>query len=262
MSDLISAVNDIVRPLGEELLPLFAKVDPITKEDGSWLTAADHQAHHVLSESLPNLVNLPVLSEEISEQEQLAIIKESQAGYWCVDPLDGTSNFTLGIPHWCISIGLVIESEIKLGVVYDPNLKELFAAVDDQPSTLNGHRIKNAPTEQLSDAIAMIDFKRIPGSIAQHLIHSNPYRSQRSYGASALDLCWIASDRCQLYFHAEQKLWDYVAGKKILLNAGGQCESFNGKEVFQNDLEPRSILAASSENLMQQWRDYIRSLSD
>ena len=260
MSDIISAVSRTVRDLGDSLMPHFAEVEPIVKDDGSWLTEADRHSHEVLLRKLREIVDLPVLSEELSDSEQQAIISESKAGYWCVDPLDGTSNYTLGIPYWCISVGLVIEGNIRLGVIYDPNREECFTAIDDEPTRLNGSIVQTTPAHDLYHATALIDLKRLPQNVVSRLISDYAFRSQRCFGASALDLCWIAMDRCQLYLHGEQKLWDYVAGKRILLNSGGHCESFSGDSVFQNDLEPRPIIAASSDKLMSQWRDYFQSI--
>ena len=260
MSDIINAISTTVREVGDSLMPHFAEVEPIVKEDGSWLTEADRHSHEVLLSELRKIVDLPVLSEELTDPEQQAIISESKAGYWCVDPLDGTSNYTLGIPYWCISVGLVVESSVRLGVIYDPNRKELFSAIDDQPACLNGTVIQASSVNDLYHATALIDLKRLPENVVARLISDYAFRSQRCFGASALDLCWIAMDRCQLYLHGEQKLWDYVAGKKILLNSGGQCESFTGDSVFQNALEPRPIIAASSEKLMVQWRDYFQTI--
>ena len=260
MLDIIDKISSIVIDLGDSLMPHFARVEPTVKNDGSWLTKADKHSHNVLLRELRQIVDLPVLSEELTDPEQREIITQSRSGYWCVDPLDGTSNFTLGIPYWCISIGLVEHGSVRLGVIYDPNRKELFSAIDDQPSCLNGAEIQTNPISDLYHATALIDFKRVPTNVVARLTSDYAFRSQRCFGASALDLCWIAMDRCQLYLHGEQKLWDYVAGKKILLNAGGICESFSGDSVFQNDLEPRSIIAASSTCLMNQWRDYFQRI--
>lgn len=260
MSDLLESLTHQVRSIGDSITPYFANVDPQVKADGTWLTEADNKSHQALMQALPSLVDVPVLSEEISPEEQHKIISESQEGYWCVDPLDGTSNFTQGISYWCVSVGLVIKGDIKLGVVYDPNRQDLFAAEDEKPTTLNGEQLKTHPTNELANSTALIDLKRIPKQVSTQLIADAPYRSQRCFGASALDFCWVAADRCQLYLHGEQQLWDYVAGKKILHNAGGQSRTFDDGRVFQNDLIPKPVIAASSAELMNQWQSYFNSI--
>ena len=260
MSDLLESLCHEIRTLGDSLTPYFANVDPEVKADGTWLTEADNKSHQALMTLLPQLVNLPVLSEELTPQAQQRIISESKEGYWCVDPLDGTSNFTQGISYWCVSVGLVVAGDIKLGVVYDPNRQELFAAEGDHPTTLNGETLVTNPINELANSTALIDLKRIPKQVSTQLISDAPYRSQRCFGASALDFCWIAADRCQLYLHGEQQLWDYVAGKKILHNTGGHSRTFANGRVFQNDLVPKSVIAASSLELMKQWQTYFTAI--
>ena len=260
MSELLESLANQVRCIGDSIMPYFANVDPQVKADGTWLTEADNRSHQALMELLPKLVDVPVLSEEISTEEQQKIIAESQDGYWCVDPLDGTSNFTQGINYWCVSVGLVLKGDIKLGLVYDPNRNELFSAEDDSPTKLNGELLHRNTTNNLANATALIDLKRIPKKVSSQLISDAPYRSQRCFGASALDLCWVAANRCQLYLHGEQQLWDYVAGKKILHNCGGQSRTFLNSRVFMNDLIPKSVIAASSVELMSQWQRYFHSI--
>ncbi|RLA04713.1 MAG: inositol monophosphatase, partial [Gammaproteobacteria bacterium] len=103
-NNIRSEVAQLVKKVATSiLLPNFAKVSATDKEDGSWLTIADIQAHEMLCNELPKLANYPVLSEEMSEAEQQDILNSKSSSYWCIDPLDGTSNFTQGIPYWCTS---------------------------------------------------------------------------------------------------------------------------------------------------------------
>jgi len=256
MTELIKSVENLAVQAGEMVLPFFATVDPEIKADGSWLTEADTKVHDQLTQMLPKIIDLPVLSEELNTQQQQYIIDNSEAGYWCIDPLDGTSNFTKGIPYWCVSIALIQNGIITLGVVYDPNRRECFAAQDERPSTINGVEIVTTETTALADAMALIDLKRISSKVAIELVTNGPYRSQRSFGASALDICWIAADRCQIYLHGKQRLWDYAAATKILMNASGEIETFEGQDLFQNDLGEKQIIAGSSSKIMNLWREY------
>ena len=260
MPDLLSEVVQLARKTGQAIKPWFSDVSPEIKSDGSWLTKADTLAHDLLFEKLPEICDVPVLSEELSSIEQQNIIDTAQDGYWCVDPLDGTSNFTQGIPYYCVSIALIDSGEVKLGVVYDPNRDECFHACDDSESCIDGVPIKVTELNCIADATALIEMKRIPNQVATELVLKSPYRSQRSFGASALDLCWVAAGRCQLYLHGEQRLWDYVAAAKILQNAGGKSETFDRKALFQNDLQSKTVIAASTEASMTQWREYFDSV--
>ncbi len=260
---LQTEVSKLVTQISSEILmPNFARVRASHKNDGSLLTQADMNAHEAFLLELPKLVNYPVLSEEMSEIEQQTIIDHSSANFWCIDPLDGTSNFTVGIPYWCISIALIEDGEITLGIVYDPNRNECFAATVKSRTTINEVQLKSTSKQftAINQCMGLVDFKRLDKHMTAFITNDPPYHSQRSFGASALDFCWLADNRCQLYLHGRQKLWDYSAGLLILKQASGVAETFTGEEVFQNDLLPRSILAASNADLFTKWHDYIKSI--
>lgn len=260
---LITKVSSLAKEVSlNTLLPNFAKVKADIKEDGSWLTIADTQAHQQLMEALPKLINVPVLSEELTVQEQQSILDQPSLNYWCIDPLDGTSNFTQGIPYWCMSIALIDEGKVVLAVIYDPNRDECFATTAFSNTTLNGNMLNLVEHKncELKDSMGLIDFKRLNKKKALAMISHPPYRSQRSFGSSALDLCWIAANRCQVYCHGKQNLWDHAAGLLILKNANGCSQTFEGDNVFQHDLKPKSILAASNPRLMKRWLEYFNSI--
>jgi len=261
---LVTDVSSLAVKISREiLLPNFAKVTASLKPDGSLLTEADINAHQRLSQELPMIIDYPVLSEEMNLKEQQAIVNNKTANYWCIDPLDGTSNFTAGIPYWCMSIALIKNGQLELGVVYDPCRDECFATTSNSKTTLNGVELidTNLQFNKVDKCMALVDFKRLNSNISATLASNSPYRSQRSFGASALDFCWIAASRCQLYLHGKQKLWDYSAGLLILLQAYGQAETLEGGAIFQNDLNVKSVLAASNFDLMKQWKGCIQSLS-
>ncbi len=245
------------------LLPDFARVKATHKQDGSLLTQADMNAHDALLSVLPELADYPVLSEEMPEAEQQAIIDNEGASFWCIDPLDGTSNFTVGIPYWCMSIALIEAGQLSLGVVYDPNRKECFAATSTTTTTLNDAPLDERHHEisELKQCMAMVDFKRLDSPISTSLLADPPYHSQRNFGAVALDYCWLADNRCQLFLHGKQNLWDYSAGLLILQQANGIAETFDGETIFQNDLQAKSVLAATNTELLDQWRTYFQSIS-
>ena len=264
MEDIIEKVSTLARRLSKEiLLPNYARVKSVAKDDGSWLTIADTQAHDLLVETLPEIANYPVLSEEMSVNEQQEILDKPSANYWCIDPLDGTSNFTQGIPYWCTSIALIKDGKMDIAVVYDGTRDECFAATSLSETTLNGQPLKNKQASEecdLKSAMGLIDFKRLDKYIAASLVTDQPYRSQRSFGASALDLCWIAASRCQIYLHGQQKLWDHAAGMLILEQASGVAKTFTGENVFQNNLQHKTVIAACNDNYFALWNEYFNQL--
>ncbi|OEE61979.1 hypothetical protein A1OS_18610 [Enterovibrio norvegicus] len=245
------------------LTPLFDSPDAHIKSDDSIVTSTDRDVQTWIIERLhSNWPTIPVLSEELKGAEQKATLAGSSRAIWILDPIDGTSNFVAGIPYYCTSLALVINGEVNLGLVYDPNRHECFYACKGCGAYLNehaidkikGHRVNNT---ELSNAMALVDLKRLSTRLKTQLIVSAPYRSQRSFGASALDWCWIATGRCQLYLHGKQMLWDYAAGHLILDEAGGASSTLDNEALVFMNLSPRSVIAASNYRLYKAWREWL-----
>lgn len=198
------------------------------------------------------------LSEEMSIDEQQQILSQHDQGFWCIDPLDGTSNFAAGIPFFAVSVALIVAGKPQLGIVYDPIRQECFSAIAGAGAFLNGEclTMKTSP-DSLKRAIGLIDFKRLDKGLATRLISQPPYASQRSFGSVALDWCWLAAGRCHVYLHGKQNIWDYAAGCLVLAEAGGQALSLEGTPVFQCSLTPRSVMAALDSRMFAEWRQWL-----
>jgi len=202
--------------------------------------------------------SIDIVGEEMDEASQQQAMQHEHSGIWCIDPLDGTSNFAAGIPYYAVSVALLCEDEVKLGVVYDPSRKECFTAARGQGACLNGVPLKSQqPSVLLAQSTALVDFKRLPAGLAKRLAAEPPYQSQRSFGAVALDWCWLAAGRCHVYLHGKQKLWDYAAGSLVLQEVGGQAVTLQGENVFAPTLQPRSAAAALDAELFRQWIDWL-----
>jgi myo-inositol-1(or 4)-monophosphatase len=190
------------------------------------------------------------------EQQQNVIAEANE--YWCIDPLDGTNNYATGMPCFAVSIGLVKNGEVVLALIHDPVRDETFTAVKGQGAQLNGIALEKKPViEQRERIIAEIDMKRLPRELAIRLVTEAPYSSQRNIGSSALDWCWLAAGRYNIYLHGGQKLWDYAAGQLILHEAGGVCVALDNLPVFRNQLETRSVLASMDAGLFEYWKQWI-----
>ncbi len=237
-----------------ELVPRFAHVEPGRKADGSIVTEADlamqQRLHSALSTRWPAI---PLLGEEMAPEQQEALLREADA-LWCLDPLDGTSNFTAGLPYFAVSLALVRNGRVALGIVYDPMRRECFTAVRGQGAQLNGTPLTfQGRPWGLHRSIALVDLKRLPKALAVRLASAPPYASQRSFGSSALDWCTIAAGRCHIYLHGKQRLWDLAAGSLILEEAGGLACTLEGDPVFLPQLEPRSVVAALDHETFRSW---------
>ena len=259
-SEELEQLGRLVRSIADaELPPRFSCCDSQFKADGSLVTEADlivqTELIRALGEHWPYTA---VLGEEMSEDEQQQALIEQQQGVWCIDPLDGTSNFTVGVPYYAVSVALLKNGEVELGVVYDPSRKECFSAGKGQGAWLNGKRLDTVRlSTPLSRGVALIDLKRLPAELASRLAAHPPYKSQRSFGAVALDWCWLAAGRCHVYLHGRQKLWDYAAGCLILREAGGQAVTLKGETVFAASLQPRSAAAALDPDVFAEWTEWL-----
>lgn len=253
MRDSIGAM--IVNAANECLVPYFSRVSRAYKADGSIVTDADVRMQERLRTQLQReFPTIGFLGEEMTEEAQAALITRATEGFWCLDPLDGTSNFAAGLPFFAVSLALIIRGEVLAGWVYDPMRQELFSAERGRGAWLDSQRIVIAPRNySLKQCLGLIDFKRLPPALAARLATSVPYGSQRSLGSVALDWCWLATERCQVYLHGRQKIWDYAAGWLFFHEAGGYSCSLTGDAVFQAKLEPRSAVAAAQADVFAQW---------
>ena len=253
---LVELVKDIAK---RELLPRFAVVAHSHKLDGCILTEADIPTQQAVTEALKeHWPEVQLLGEEMSAEMQQQLLKNADSALWILDPLDGTSNFAAGIPYFAISLALVRDGQLTLGLVYDPIRDECFTAKRGEGAWLNGERITiDVPKPVLADAIGLVDFKRLPGPLASRLASEPPYRSQRSFGGVALDWCWLASNRCQVYLHGKQNIWDYAAGFLVYSETGGRACTLEGEPLFELSLTPKSAVGALSPETFRQWCDWL-----
>lgn len=261
MSAMLKAVIAAVKLVAaEEIMPRYMKVAHQRKSDGSLCTEADTAAQLALTKKLQAILNVPVLGEEMSADEQHAIWQSGNDGLWCIDPIDGTSNFVRGLPYFAVSIALLREGKSVLGVVYDPVADEVFAAELGKGAFLNGEKLVGRDTVcTLEQALANVDVKRLSTKLVSQLATNPPYCSQRNFGASALDWCYTAAGRYDAYLHGGQKLWDYAAGILILSEAGAHAACIENDDFSQGDIWQRSVIAARDRKLFDEWKNWIRA---
>lgn len=255
LEQVIDACHAVGR---EEVMPRYMKVAHERKADGSLMTEADLAAQHALSERLRAIADYPVLGEEMTEAEQHAVWDAGLEGFWCVDPIDGTSNFINGVPYFALSVALVRRRASVLGVIHDPAANETFSAVRGQGAHLNGERLPiKPPPARVNQCMAGVELKRVTRALAARLAHEHPFSSQRNFGASTLDWCYLAAGRLHLYLHGGQKMWDYAAGVLILEEAGGSVCTITGDGFHDADPWGRSVLAALTPELQAEWKAWV-----
>ncbi|SVC62084.1 uncharacterized protein METZ01_LOCUS314938, partial [marine metagenome] len=153
---------------------------------------------------------------------------------WIIDPLDGSLNYSHGYPCYCVSIGVEHEGELVVGVIYNPNLDELFVAEKGQGATLNGKTIKVSTTKTLEKSLLVTGFSpKIMGSEDDNLKHFCNFmkscQAVRRPGSAAMDLCYIAMGRFDGFWEACLSPWDMAAGVLIVREAGGRVTAFGGE---------------------------------
>lgn len=253
----------IVEAAQQELKPRFSSVRQRLKHDGTILTEADLAMDRRLNEALSRRwPDIPFLSEEMSTDEQNALLQDGHCPIWCVDPLDGTSNFAAGLPFYAVSLALIVKAEPVLGVIYDPERDECFSALRNEGAWINGNQIVARRFGlSLRRTVALVDFKRLPPGLARTLASEPPYGSQRNLGACALEWVWIAAGRGHVYLHGGQKLWDRAAGALVLSEAGGCAATFDGSSLFEPTLAPTAVIASGDPDLFAEWRDWVTQAS-
>jgi 3'(2'), 5'-bisphosphate nucleotidase/myo-inositol-1(or 4)-monophosphatase len=257
------ALESLVRGIArEEVLPRFLKTARNHKADGSLFTEADVESQRRLVEALPRHLPGPVLGEEMTPAEQADLWAQGRQGLWCIDPIDGTTNFANGIPFFAVAVAYLVDHEPRLGVVYNPITDESFYAAKGAGAYLNGVPLPlREPAHKLRDAVAGVDFKRISHRLGDELAVRPPYYSQRNFGSSALEWCFVAAGRLDVYVHGGQMLWDYAAGKLILDEAGGSSAALDGDSLLTGPAAKRGVIAAAREGLFKDWRAWLQTHS-
>ncbi len=158
---------------------------------------------------------------------------------WIIDPLDGTTNFLHGFPHYCVSIAVMVRGKIEHGVIYDPLRDELFTASKGSGAQLNDRRIRVAKRKELSNGLLATGFPfKYPQYLAPYLATFNALFPQvadvRRGGSAALDLAYVAAGRIDGYWEIGLQKWDLAAGTLLIEEAGGVVSDFAGGDNYFN----------------------------
>lgn len=204
----------------------IARID--VKHDQSLVTNADKESDEKIQEIL--LRAFPE-SELVTEESGVVNASENPERRWCIDPLDGTTNFVHGLPFFCVCIGMEYQGELSLGVVYSPILGDLFTATRGGGAYCNQEPIRVSQTTEFDKAT--LSFERLfSGVYKESLEHCyqdmKKARAVRSFGAGALNLAYLARGSFDILFGKQMKSWDTAAGQMLVLEAGGKVTKFDG----------------------------------
>ena len=186
----------------------------------------------------------------ITEENEPRIGKEGNEYVWCVDPIDGTMNYSKGSNYFTVSIALLKGEEPLLGVIYNPIFPELYLAVKGKGAFLNGKRIHVANTTALNQAMLCCDFpnkdserQKLLQIIGQLLFDLNSIRVK---GSGTLEMCELARGSVDIHINLKSTPWDYAAASLIVLEAGGVVTDSDGKEWRSSS---KNIIAAAGKAL-------------
>jgi len=151
---------------------------------------------------------------------------------WVVDPLDGTTNYSRRMPIFSVSIGLLHQGQLALGVVYDPLREHLFVAERGRGATLNGQPLRVNSIDRLDWSVVALDWAHSPANrhdILDRLGRIAPAcGTVRGLGSAALGLCYVAAGWVEAYFHVGIQPWDLAAGLLLVQEAGGRVTDLQG----------------------------------
>jgi myo-inositol-1(or 4)-monophosphatase len=233
------------RAAGDTIMRATENMDKVRtdiKGRNDFVTDIDRRAEQRIIETIRKThPHHSFLAEESGETGETSEVQ------WIIDPIDGTTNFIRGIPHFAISIAAQIKGKVEVGVVYDPVREELFTASRGSGAQLNGKRIRVSEARNLDQTLLATGFPyRSMDQFDRYMtLFSKLYpqcSDMRRAGSAALDLAYVAAGRFDGFFEFGLKWWDIAAGSLLVAEAGGIVGDFEGNPNFK---QSNSILAAN-----------------
>lgn len=233
-SSLITIMEKAARKAAPRLRRDFNEVEALQvsrKGPADFVSAADRQAEATIREVLTQArPDWGYVMEEIGEKKG-----ENPRFRWIVDPLDGTSNFLHGVPHFAISIAAEDSGEVVAGLIYQPLTDESFWAEKGKGAWLQDRRLRVSARRDLADTLIatgipflghgeLPEFQRILNAVASEVA------GIRRFGSAALDLAWVAAGRYDGFWESGLNIWDVAAGVLLIREAGGFVSDFRGGE--------------------------------
>ena len=229
------ASRTLIRDFGE-----IEKLQVSIKGPSDFVSSADLKAEKTIIEELKKArPHYSLVSEEDGSE-----INKDKKNTWIIDPIDGTTNFLHGVPHFAISIALRSENEIISGVIYDPIKDEMFYAEKDNGAFFNNQRIKVSKKKEINSCLFATG-----GKFKNEI--DLPIRKS---GSAALDIAYVAAGRYDGYFQNELNLWDIAAGIIILKEAGG---TINEIDLSKNkNIQIRASSMAINDKMLEKLKNF------
>lgn len=227
--DILREVEAIARQAGDMALRLFGRATPDVKADESYVTVADRNVEEFIRRELSTrFPDDAIIGEEYGDAQ------DGESDYtWAIDPIDGTTNFVAGLPHWCVCIARLRAGRPELGVVSAPVLDEVYTGVRGHGAALNGRSLRipdrtHPENEQLL-AVWSTAFREIRIDFSGKL---------RTLGSTAMKCLYLARGSYIGALTPEVHVWDVAAGLPVLWEAGGESRLVDGTVYEVMDLDP------------------------
>ena len=212
----------LIRDFGE-----LEKLQVSSKGPSDFVTNSDKKVEKIIIEELTKTrKKFSIIGEEIGE-----IKNSDKENYWIIDPIDGTTNFLHGIPHFAISIALRKNEEIISGLIFDPIKNEMFYAEKNNGAFFNNQRIRVSKKKKIEECLFATGGKN----------EINNTLNNRRSGSAALDMAYVGAGRYDGYFQKDLNIWDIAAGIIIVKEAGGKINDINCSTI-----KDHQVLAASN----------------
>ncbi len=234
LHEALSLAETLARDSGRLLREMFHGALNIKfKTSGGIVTQADRKSEKLITKAI--LKRYPDHHMVGEEGGGMGAPRESAPYRWYIDPLDGTTNFAHGIPHFCVSIALAGPDDRPLvGVVYDPNVDECFKALRGEGATLNDQPIRVSTVNRLDRAVLQSGFpydrRTNPDNNSEEWsVMLRRAGVLRCLGASAVDLCYVAAGRIDGFWEPRLHAWDFMAALLCISEAGGRLSNYRGQ---------------------------------
>jgi myo-inositol-1(or 4)-monophosphatase len=263
MHPMLNIAVRAARTAGKVIVRSIEQLDKVeieSKGTNDFVTSVDISSEEAIIETIrKSYPDHTIIGEESG------ILKGSDDDYqWIIDPLDGTSNFIKGIPHFAVSIALKVKGKLDQAVVFDPVRGELFSASRGKGAQLNGFRIRVSKNKEIAGTILAtgFPFKQKQHSVAYMAMFSSLFQSTsdlRRSGSTALDLAYVAAGRVDGFFEIGTKPWNTAAGELLVIEAGGLVTDFTGGHNHANS---GNIVAANTRILKDVLKEIRPHLGD
>ncbi len=229
------ASKSVIRDFGE-----VEKLQVSKKGPRDYVTKTDKNVEKILIEELSKTKkNYSFISEEIGK-----IDNKDKDNIWIIDPIDGTTNFLHGIPHFAICIALKSNDQITSGLIFDPIKDEMFYVEKNKGAYLNNQRLRSSKKTSLEDCLFSSNHEGVKFSNL----------NMRYSGCASLDLAYVACGRLDGFFHNKINLWDVAAGTLMVQEAGGIVNDIS--TFAQNNIDIRASSGSINDKMLKNLKNF------